>query len=128
MPEADPGYGPPPGNPYGTARDGGVPFDVERKWMSGLDAASNDPAFTSKVVDATDANTRARAKLVYRDLPLVTIQNTWSIPEARNALYSHLIGVFYSSGRLCDSILGDDRVTSTLNSRASAVFGRESRF
>jgi Protein of unknown function (DUF935) len=135
----DPGYGPPPGNPSGPARGGGIPFeqlakqttwsDVERDWMSGLDANTvGDPAFDGKVVDATDDNTRARAKLVYRDLPLVTIQNTWSIEEARAAIYAHLIGVFYASGLLCDSILGDDRVSSTLNSRASAVFGRENRF
>jgi hypothetical protein len=97
--------------------------------MSGLNAPKVDaPAFTSKVVDATDANTKARAKLIYRDLPLVTIQNTWSIEQARGAIYSHLVGVFYASGLLCDSILGDDRVCATLTSRAAALFGREVRF
>ena len=129
MTEADPGYGPPPGDPTGPARDGGTPFgQLERQWMSGLDVDTNDPAFRDKMVDATDSNTRARAKLVYRDIPLVTIQNTWSIEQMRGALYSHLIGVFYASGLLCDSILGDDRVTATLNSRASGIFGREVRF
>ena len=34
----------------------------------------DDPAFTGKVVDATDANTRARAKLVYRDLEKVGLE------------------------------------------------------
>jgi phage gp29-like protein len=95
--------------------------------MAGLDVDSNDPAFSASV-DATDANTRARAKLIYRDIPIVTIQNTWSIQEARGAIYSHLIGLFFASGYLCDSILGDDRVTATLNARASALFGREPRF
>lgn len=131
MAKDDPGYGPPPGNPSGPARGGqDRPLrSVEKDWMSGLDVPTvQDPAFKDKVVDATDANTKARAKLVYRDLPLVTIQNTWSIEEARGAIYSHLVGVFYASGLLCDSILGDDRVTSTLNSRASAIFGRETRF
>ena len=125
MAEIDPGYGPPPGQPNGQARGGGVPFDdLAKRYMSGLDAAnSDDPAFAAGV-DATDANTRARAKLIYRDLPIVTIQNTWSIQQARQAVYSHLIGLFFQSGFLCDSILGDDRVSSTLNSRASALFGR----
>ena len=127
MANADPGYGPPPGNPTGAARGGGVSFE-EMALQYGALQGTDDPAFLNKVVDATDASTRARAKLIYRDLPLVTIQNTWSIEEARAALYNHLIGVFYQSGLLCDSILGDDRVTSTLNSRASAVFGRENRF
>jgi len=129
MGEADPGYGPPPGNPTGPARGGGVPFaELERQWMSGLEAPIvKDPAFAGKVTDATDENTKARAKLIYRDLPLVTIQNAWSIEGARGALYSHLIGQFYNSGMLCDSVLGDDRVGATLNSRASALFGREVR-
>jgi hypothetical protein len=87
-----------------------------------------DPAFAGKVVDATDAQTKARAKLIYRDIPLVSIQNTWSIEQARGAIYAHLAGIFYASGLLTDSILGDDRVSATLNSRASAIFGREPRF
>lgn len=132
MAEADPGYGPPRGRPAGPARGAAeVPLRaIEQEWMSGTKVpnGADDPAFAGKVVDATDANTRARAKLVYRDLPLVTIQNTWSIEQARGAIYSHLIGVFYASGLLCDSILGDDRVCATLNSRAAGVFGREVRF
>ena len=126
---ADAGYGPPPGNPSGPGRDnGGVPFDMlAKKYLAGLDVDTNDPAFR-KPIDATDENTRARAKLIYRDIPLVSIQNTWTIEEARGAIYSHLVGVFYASGLLCDSIMGDDRVTATLNSRASALFGRDNRF
>lgn len=100
---------------------------VVDQYLSGLTRPTDDPAF-QEPVDATDANTKARARLVYRDNPLVTIQNTWSIPEARSALFQHAIGIFFASGMLCDSIIGDDRVTSTLNSRASAVFGREPRF
>ena len=56
---------------------GGTPFDVlAKQYLSGLDAGTDDPAFTGRDVDATDSNTRARAKLVYKDVPLVTIQNT----------------------------------------------------
>jgi hypothetical protein len=124
----DAGYGPPPGQPNGPARGGGVPFDqLSRQYLDGLNVDTNDPAFRHPI-DSTDANTKARAKLIYRDLPLVTIQNTWTIDQMRGAIYGHLIGQFYTSGLLCDSILGDDRVTATLNSRASAVFGREVRF
>jgi hypothetical protein len=126
--ETDPGYGPPPGNPTGPARGGGVPFDVyTRSWMKGLDVDTNDPAFR-RPIDATDANTAARAKLVYRDVPIVAIQNTWSIEQIRAALYAHMTGTFYASGMLCDSMLGDDRITATLNSRAAGWLGREVRF
>lgn len=129
MPERDPGYGPSPGRPSSPARNGGgVSFDeLARQYMSGLNVDTDDPAFRYPI-DATDGNTRARVTRIYRDVPLVTLQNTWSLPEARGALYAHLIGQFYASGLLCDSILGDDRVSCTLNSRASAIFGRENRF
>ena len=128
MPEADPGYGPPPGNPSGPARGGGVPFDqLARQYTAGLDVDTNDPAFR-KPLDATDASTKSRAKLIYRDVPLVTIQNTWTIPQAIGAIYAHLMGQFYTSGMLCDSILGDDRVTATLNARATALFGCSTKF
>lgn len=78
--------------------------------------------------DPTDAGTAARAKLVYRDLPLITIQNTWTVEQARGALYAHLIGQFNASAQLWESILGDDRVMATLGSRVAGLFGREARF
>jgi len=128
MVEADPGYGPPPGDPTGPARGNGTSFEeLARRYTAGLDVNTNDPAFR-RSVDATDANTRARAKLVYRDVPIVTIQNTWSIEQIRGALFAHLTGAFFSSGQLCDSMLGDDRITATLNSRAAGWLGREVRF
>jgi hypothetical protein len=106
-----------------------VPFGAyERKWMSGLDVPqTDDPAF-QKPIDATDGSTRARAKLVYRDIPLVTIQNTWTVDQARGAIYAHLIGQFFVSGMLCESMLGDDRIAATLNSRAAGWLGRDVRF
>ncbi len=113
------GYGPPAG---------AVTLDeLARRYAAPFDDASKDPAFAAPV-DATDADTKSRAKLVYRDLPLVTIQNTWSVDQARGALYAHMQGIFDASGQLCDALLGDDRVTATLNSRATALFGREVRF
>ena len=53
MTEADPGYGPPPGNPSGPARGGGRLLDPAARRLSGLDVpAVKDPAFEGKVVDA----------------------------------------------------------------------------
>ncbi len=127
---ADPGYGPAPGNPTGPARPAGeVTLGAfERQWMSGLEVPqTKDPVF-QKPLDATDANTKARAKLIYRDNPIVTIQNTWTVDQCRGAMYAHMIGQFWTSGMLCDSMLGDDRITATLNSRASGWMGRETRF
>jgi hypothetical protein len=114
-----------PPTPNGSGKPSGVPFDaLAYPYSNGLVPPTDDPAF-QRPVDATDALTKQRAGLVYRDLPLVTIQNTWSVDDARSAIYSHMLGQFYSSGMLCDSIIGDDRVTATLNARCSALFGRE---
>ena len=106
---------------------GGRTFDDLGK-QSGEWQGSDDPAFAGLQVDALDADTRARAKLVYKDVPLVTIQNTWTIEQMRAALYDHKQGHFYSSGQLCEAILGDDRVTATLNARATGLFSCETRF
>jgi len=101
--------------------------DLARRHTKNFEDAAKDPAFAAPIA-TPDASTRARAKLVYRDLPLVTIQNTWSIEQARGALYAMMHGQFDMSGMLCDAVLGDDRVAATLNSRATALFGREVRF
>lgn len=88
----------------------------------------NDPAFQPPR-DETDASTKQKAgTVVFRELPLVTIQNTWAVNQARGALYAHMSGMFDWSAQLWDSILGDDRVMATLGSRVSGLFGRETRF
>lgn len=101
--------------------------DLARRHTQAFDDAAKDPAFAAPI-SVPDSSTRARAKLVYRDLPIVTIQNTWTVEQARGALYAHMSGRFDASGQLLDAVLGDDRVTATLNSRATALFGREVRF
>lgn len=101
--------------------------DLARRSSDNFDNAAKDPAFAAPI-SVPDPSTRARAKLVYRDLPLVTIQNTWTVEQARGALYALMNGRMDSAGMLCDAVLGDDRVAATLNSRATALFGREVRF
>lgn len=88
----------------------------------------NDPAFQNPHDPLKDAGTRTRAGLGgYRDVPLVTIQNAWSVDDVRGALWSHMVGIFEVSGQLMDSMLGDDRVQSVLGSRLSGLFSREVR-
>lgn len=124
MSEADPGYGPPPGNPTGPARGGGIPFEALAR-ASSATSGLVDP-FGGRSVDAGEASVdRARVKLVYNDIPIVTIQNTWSVEQMRHALYAHLVGIFDGSAQLCDSILGDDRVTACLTAKATTLFGQE---
>jgi len=86
-----------------------------------------DPGFQPPT-NPLDEGTKARAKLIYRDVPNVTIQNTWTVPEIRFALSQHMYGIFENSAQLVDSMLGDDRVQATLGSRIGGLFGREIRY
>ena len=99
---------------------------IERTVGAG-DPVRNDPAFQLPHDALNDPGTRERATRVYRDVPIVTIQNAWTVPDVRRALWSHMSGMFELSGQLMDSMLGDDRVQATLGSRLSGLFGREVR-
>lgn len=85
-----------------------------------------DPAFAPPGEPLTDSS-KPTAKVYYRTIPLVVVQNTWSVNDACGALAEHMIGVFERSAQLCDSILGDDRVMATLGSRRAGLFGRDIR-
>jgi hypothetical protein len=63
--------------------------------------------------------------VVERDLPIVTIQNSWTVQQVRNALTAHMVGQFFSSGSLVDAVIADDRVTSVTNTRLSGLFSQE---
>lgn len=117
----DTGSGPPGGGPMG------IPMsDLAKMYGGAPQKITEDPAY--EALEPLDKSTRTRAELVYRELPLTTVQNTWTVEQARGALYAHMTGIFYSSGALYDSILGDDRVMATLGSRVTGLFGRDVRF
>jgi len=118
----DSGVGPPGGGPEGYALE-----ELAAPFRNGKGKAPEDDA-AFRYVDPLDKKTRARAELVVRELPLVQIQNTWSIDQARGALYAHMAGQFWSSGQLWDSIIGDPRIMATMGSRISGLFGRPVRF
>ena len=88
----------------------------------------NDPAFAPEGDPLKVPGTRAYATVVKRSIPLVVVQNSWTVQSAKNALASHSMGVFESSGQLAISIRGDPRVTAALGSLRAGFFGREVRF
>lgn len=127
----DPGVGPPKGSWMDTPGPAYSVEDLAKNAASQLGTVAiqtDDPGFMPPHDPLNVGDTKARAKLVYRDIPLVQVQNTWSVAQARQALYSHMIGLFDQSGQLVDSILGDDRVMATTGSRVTGLFGREVRF
>jgi hypothetical protein len=123
----DPGVGPPPGSVSATP---GPSYDLESmaknaaSQLGPVQVQLDDPGFMPPHDPMRVGNAKARTSLVYRDIPLVQVQNTWDVFQARNALYAHMIGLFDQSGQLVDSILGDPRVMATTRSRVTALFGR----
>lgn len=87
-----------------------------------------DPAAHPAPSDPLKGDVRTRTRLVYRQVPLVTIAHGWGIGQVREALRSHTMGIFELSAQLNDTILGDDRVQATLGSRMSGLFGQQVRF
>ncbi len=85
----------------------------------------DDPAFQPPTDPLRSTPLRKSPNVVYRELPIITIQNSWTVQATRQALQAHLEGIFELSGQLVDSMLGDDRVQATLGSRISGLFGRE---
>jgi phage gp29-like protein len=118
----------------GSASDAGVhapqiPYSelgIQKALTGGIEIPKDDPGFQPPGFPFAEA--RSRTRLIYRDLPLVTIQNSWKVSDVVGALQQHNSGQFDRSGQLVDSILGDDRVLATLASRISALFSRETRF
>jgi Protein of unknown function (DUF935) len=85
-----------------------------------------DPGFQPPF-DLLDDGSKFRVEKVYRDVPLVTVQTSWTVPQIRYALAQHMQGIFDSSAQLVDAMLGDDRVQATMGSRLAGLFGREIR-
>jgi Protein of unknown function (DUF935) len=127
----DSGSGPPKGSVGDSPFAVSIPFDQLGKTIQeGVggppNVPPNDPAFQPP--PPTGALVAPYAtKVVYRDLPLITIQNCWTVQQVRAALASHMIGIFDLSGQLMDAVIGDDRVQATLGSRISGLFSREAR-
>lgn len=115
----------PNGSPVGSAITyAEAQTEIERQ-AGAQNIVQNDPAFAP----AGDPlpGSKPTAKVYYRTIPLVVVQNAWGVDQARAALANHMIGIFERSAQLCDSILGDDRVMATLGSRRAGLFGREVR-
>lgn len=87
-----------------------------------------DPVAHPPPQDPLRGKNKGDTRLVYRQVPLVTVQHGWEIGQVREALNSHMMGQFDLSAQLTDSILGSARVKATLGSRISGLFGEAVRF
>lgn len=89
---------------------------------------TDDPAFQPVKDPLASSDAKGAAKLIYRQIPLTTIQTDWSVSDVRNALDAHTQGLFDRSSQLIDAVVGDDRVQATLGSRTGGLFGRPMKF
>ena len=64
----------------------------------------------------------------YREIPLITLPQSWTVAAIRNALGSLIVGVFEQPGYLCDVLLGDDRIQATIGSRVGGLLGAPVKF
>lgn len=120
----------PVGAPLGSPLDS--PYAQERAVQDQLGGPVRpfpDVAFAPPSDPMTDpGRAKKKAGVLYREIPLITIQNSWSVGATRAALQSLTIGVFEQPGYLIDSILGDDRVQATLGSRVGGLLGAPVKF
>jgi phage gp29-like protein len=117
------GWDPPPGTQVLTL-DGAVNQINQQAGPNGI--IQDDPGFT-QFDPLKQPGREATARVVYREIPVISIQNSWSVPQVRSALVSNMNGVFDLIVQLWESIRGDDRVTATLGSRTAGLFGRDVR-
>jgi phage gp29-like protein len=71
---------------------------------------------------------RAEARLVHREVPIVTTQTGYAPGDVRNAINAMIIGLFDLSSQLADTIMADSRVAATLASRTGGLLGRPVSF
>jgi phage gp29-like protein len=90
---------------------------------------TSDPAFQpprDPLVDLADR--KAGAQVIYRDVPITTIQTTWTVADIQHALASFAQGQFDHASQLVEAILGDDRLHATMGSRLGGLFGSPIKF
>lgn len=73
--------------------------------------------------DPLDKDSKERARVLRRDIPITIASSNWDYPRVRAALESHAAGLFFESAQLWEMIEGDDRVQAVLGSRIGALSG-----
>lgn len=89
----------------------------------------DDPAFQPPRDLARDLPAmRAKARIIHREIPNVSVQTGWSITDVRGALVDLTAGLFDRPAQLHDAIAGDSRVQSAMRSRSGGLLGNPVRF
>jgi hypothetical protein len=91
---------------------------------------TNDPAWqpVSDPLRGRGAGLAAQAMVISREIPLVSVQTSWTISDVRSAYQAMNIGLFDQPAQMVDAIVADPRVQSALTSRTAGLLGREITF
>jgi hypothetical protein len=87
---------------------------------------TNDPAWQPP----TDPlkNPKATARVIHREVPVVSTTTSWTVSDVRAALQALVIGLFDGPAQLVDAIQGDSRVQAAMSSRTGGLLGRPVEF
>lgn len=99
-------------------------LEIERVLTGGLEPNREDLAFKPPTDPLNGIDPRAQAKIVYRDVPIVTVNTGWTPPLIRGAFLDLVAGIFDPVSQLIDTMTGDSRVWSGLVSRVGGLLGR----
>lgn len=89
-----------------------------------LEPNRNDPAFQPPTDPLARLDMRDQARIIYRDIPIVTVNTGWTPPAIRGAFLDLVAGIFDPVAQLIDTMIGDSRVWAGLCSRVGGLLGR----
>jgi phage gp29-like protein len=100
-------------------------YDQFGKWLP----PTNDPAFQPPADPMRDVEAvAARAMIIHREIPNVSIETGWTVDQVRAALEDLVVGLFDRPAMLHETVASDSRVQSAMRSRSTGLLGRPVRF
>lgn len=109
--------------------NGASPPPPYEQQLGPVNPPKDDPAWAPPRDPLKNAgDVRKSARVFVREIPLITIQTSWTITNVRNALAALPSGQFSEPAQLVDTIIGDDRVQSALASRIGGLASQPLKF
>jgi phage gp29-like protein len=90
--------------------------------------SQSDPAWAPPRDPLASGNVAKTARVILREIPLATVQSSWTVPMVRAALAALPSGQFADPAQLIDAIVGDDRVQAAMGSRAGGLTSQPIKF
>jgi len=89
---------------------------------------TDDPAWQPPRDPLKEKDFRKQATIISREIPLVSVQTSWTPTEVRLAYQAMNVGLFDLPSQMVDAIVADPRVQAALSSRTGGLLGRPVEF